>query len=94
VYIAIRIKRRRLWTKTPQTAVPTANIVWSSRVKTGMVTLITCVRLTDITCAVSTKTSQKLSISLPAAGSLSAGMKGRKSNMIGNKDTKIPCILL
>lgn len=32
----------------------------------------------DISCTVSTKTSQKLSISLPAAGNLNAGMKGRK----------------
>lgn len=43
-----------------------------------MATLIICVRLMDISCTVSTKTSQKLSISLPAAGNLNAGMKGSK----------------
>jgi hypothetical protein len=32
----------------------------------------------DISCTVSTKTSQRLSISLPAAENWSAGMKGRK----------------
>lgn len=84
MYIAIRIKRRRLWIKTPQNVAPTANIVWNIRVVTDMATLTICARLMDISCTVSTKTSQKLSISLPAAGNSNAGMKGRKSNMIGS----------
>lgn len=59
-----------------QTA-PTLSLM-SAACATDMVTLIICVRLMDISCTVSTKTSQKLSISLPAAGNLNADMKGRK----------------
>lgn len=60
-------------------AAPTLSLI-SAACATDMVTLIICARLTDITCAVSTKTSQRLSISLPAAESLSADMKGRKQH--------------
>ena len=58
-------------------AAPTLSLI-SAAYATDMSTLIICVRLMDISCTVSTKTSQKLSISLPAAGNLNAGMKGRK----------------
>lgn len=46
--------------------------------KTGMVTSTICARLMDISYTVSTKTSQRLSILLPAAGNSNADMKGRK----------------
>lgn len=58
-------------------AAPTLSLL-SAACAAGMATLTICARLMDISCTVSTKISQRLSILLPAAESLSADMKGRK----------------
>lgn len=58
-------------------AAPTLSLI-SAACATDMATLTICARLMDISCTVSTKISQRLSILLPAAESLSADMKGRK----------------